>query len=155
MVGVQRLLGCSWSGNAINQFNWGALAGKPMLKQVGSAGAGGTEVVDFKPGNQKVWIVFMPSLRLWHDDTGNNRSLNWRLQDDNVPYTFSYRALSKASGEGNAIWFPFYSATSTMVTPGVWLKITEDVYVQGRATSLTAGKKIYVDALVLEIPIGR
>jgi len=120
---------------------------EPKVVSLASPGApvgGGDQIVDLRPASGKRWIVI--DAWGWHDDTVA-RALNWQYYDGTT--TIAKSPTTRDANVQVPLSFDVGAFGSIMVPSRIIL--TNSVYAQFKGASLAEGKKVYVQALVLEM----
>lgn len=120
------------------------------LKLVQVNGAADDTSIDLRPGSGYKWEIV--TAWAYHDDTAA-RALRWSYTDGTTTISKSTHALTGANVAVGAV-YPInitYMSTS-LVVPDVpnQLTLSNAVYATVTANTLTAGKAIYISALVRE-----
>lgn len=116
------------------------------LKIVTVAGAAAAATIDLRPALDKFWVILYA--HGYHDDT-TSRTVNWQFYDGTTTITMgSFSAASTV-----------YANIRRVDCAGTWDTVSSlfmagyDAYWQFNVASIGAGKKAYIQAIVLEIDI--
>jgi hypothetical protein len=124
-------------------------AGSPTVIALDDGGAGGNVSVSLRPPVGKEWLVM---LGYYYHDEGAAKSCNAQITDGVT--TITYQTNSLASDTRVSLLQVHGNSASGAGNLGAWFKLNRDKYIIVNATALTAGKKLYVRAFVLEIRQG-
>lgn len=114
------------------------------LRIVKLAGAAGVTTLDLRPQHGWTWTIIL--CYGYHDDT-SSRTLSWNFLDGiNTINSASPGAI--AANVRQAITVNNILVSSNLLTSE--LRIHNGTYAQLTADALTAGKKLYIEALVAE-----
>lgn len=125
------------------------IVGSPEVIALDDGGAGGNVTVELRPDAGKEWLVMLGYY--YHDDVAA-RSCQAKITDGVTTITYQTNSINadtrvsllqvhgnSAGGAGNL---------------GAWFKVNRSKYLQVSGTGITAGKKVYVEAYVLELRTG-
>lgn len=113
------------------------------IKLVSLSGTAAATTLALQPAAGRRWLVL--DAWGWHDDSGSNQTLQWRFYDGT---TTLYKAASAAVAQSVHRNIRASGPSDNYVNTPIYL--TYDKYAQLVAGGMSAGKKLYINALVLE-----
>lgn len=124
-------------------------AGSPEVQKVDDGGAGGNVTATLRPPKGKEWLICLG--HTYHDDVAA-RSLTIKYTDGTTvisPITASVNAntpMSIVSVNTSAVYMPAGGFAP--------VKLNYNKYIEVYGAGITAGKKVYIEAYVLEVRSG-
>lgn len=121
--------------------------GKLVFGKITGAAAGAS--TDVKPSARKVWVVI--AMWLYHDDT-SSRSMYWSFTDDTT--TLGSESSGSVAANVQLSIYDLQHQTNPGGQPPHPIILTNSHYAKANVTSIGAGKKAYIEYMVLEYTEG-